>query len=256
MLPFYIASGLALLAWPSNARPLAATADTAFYNATAQRLPSRAGAIRLIVTVPTPAGGFVQRIYNASGALLEQVPYADAESKTREGVAFRWSAAGDLRGRRMYKSGLLEGQVITYYPGGMIQQLALYQQGREKSKQCFGIDGQPGDCPVDNGAGKVYAEYQFGEMVLARQVQHDTRYPAVRGGEQPLRGQVVVACVIGVDGKLRETRIFKGMGPAYDREALRVVQGLRGSFSPQLVDGEPVESFYTLGVDFIPPVPR
>ena len=256
MLPFYIACGLGLLAGPANARPPQASSDTAFYNATAQRLPSRIGAIRFIVTVPAATGGFVQRIYNARGALLEQVPYADAESKSRDGVALRWSASGELRGRRMYKDGVLEGQAVTFYPGGTIQQLALYQQGQEKSKQCFGLNGQPSDCPEENGAGKVYAEYQFGELVLARQVQHDTHYPSVRGGELPLRGQVVVACAIGVDGKLREARIYKGLGPAYDREALRVVQGLRGSFSPQLVDGEPAESFYTLGVDFIPPVPR
>ncbi|GAA4023655.1 hypothetical protein GCM10022409_04400 [Hymenobacter glaciei] len=231
-------------------------ADTAFYNASAQPLRSRAGAVRLIVTTPASKGGVIQRIYNANRVLLEEVPYSDTETKIREGVALRWAASGELRGRRTYRAGQLEGQAVTYFPGGTIQQLAIYKQGQEKSKMCFSLNGQPGDCPLENSAGKVYAEYQFGTPILERQVRHDTRYPALPRGETLLLGQVVVACAIGVDGKVREIRIYKGLGPVYDREALRVVEGLRGTFSPQLVDGEPVESFYTLGVDFIPPVTR
>ena len=257
VVPFYVAFSLGAWAAPANTQPPSAAADTVFYSASAQQLPSRAGAVRLIATAPaTNGGGVVQRIYNAHGALLEQVPYADAEAKTREGVALRWSAAGDLKVRRTYKAGQLDGQVVTYYPSGTIQQLAVYQQGLEKSKQCFGPNGQFGDCPEETSAGKVYAAYQYGDLGLARQVRAATRYPALADEEAPLRGQVVVACAIGVDGKVREVRIYKGLGPAYDREALRVVNGLRGTFSPQLVDGEPVESFYTLGVDFIQPVPR
>ncbi|GAA3961986.1 energy transducer TonB [Hymenobacter antarcticus] len=231
-------------------------ADTVFYDAKAQQLRSRVGAVRLIVTTAVPAGGIIQRIYAPNGALLESVPYADAQAMKRQGAALRWFASGEMRGRRTYKAGQLEGQAVVYYSGGTIQQLSLYQQGQEKSRQCFDVSGQLIDCPVETSVGKAYAEYHLGEVMLAREVQRATHYPAVPDGTEPLRGQVVVACAIGVDGKMRETRIYKGMGPAYDREALRVVNGLRGSFSPQLQDGEPVESFYTLGVDFIPPVPR
>ena len=254
--PAFVAFGLSLLALPVSALPLSAVADTVFYTASAKQLPSRVGAVRFIVSTPGLSGGVVERIFNAHGALLEQVPYADADAKTREGIALQWLPSGDLKGRRAYKNGQLDGQAVLHYPNGTIKQLALYQQGHEKSKQCYGLNGQPSDCPEENGAGKVYAAYQFGDLVLDRQVQRETRYPAIAAGTVPLRGQVVVACAIGVDGKVREIRIYKGIGATYDREALRVVNGLRGSFSPQLQDGEPVESFYTLGVDFIPPVSR
>ena len=252
---FVCAFGL-VAATPIWALPPVAAFDTAFYDASAQQLHSRAGAVRFIVTTAAPSGGVTQRIYAANGALLELVPYADAQAKTREGAALRWFGTGELRGRRVYKAGQLEGQAVIYYHAGNIQQLSMYQQGQEKSKQCFGLEGQTIDCPVETSAGKVYATYRYGEVVLAHEVQRATRYPAVAAGELPLRGQVVVACTIGIDGKLRESRVYKGIGAAYDREALRVVNGLRGSFSPQLQDGEPVESFYTLGVDFIPPIKR
>lgn len=254
--PTFVAFRLSLWALPASALPPTAVADTVFYTASAKQLPSRVGAVRFIVTTPTLTGGVVQRIFNAHGAMLEQVPYADADAKTREGIALEWLPSGDLKGRRIYKTGQLDGQAVLYYPNGTIKQLTIYQQGQEKSKQCYGPNGQPSDCPEETRAGKVYAAYQFGDLVLARQVQHETRYPAIAAGTVPLLGQVVVACAIGVDGKVREIRVYKGLGTAYDREALRVVNGLRGSFSPQLQDGEPVESFYTLGVDFIPPVPR
>gem|GEM_PF-4088344 len=129
----------------------------------------------------------------------------------------------------------------------------MYHQGQEKSKQCFDPEGQPATCPPEQEQGTVYAQYRAGRKMLITEVGHSVRYPAPAAGAEPVRGQVVVACMIGVDGRLRESRIYKSVGPEYDREALRVVNGLRGSFSPQLVNGEPRESFFTVEVDFIPP---
>jgi hypothetical protein len=245
---------LAGLTFPARAQQSGAKTDTLYYDATAQLLPSRAGAVRLIVTTARPTGGVSQKIFAANGRLLEQISYADAQARTREGLALSWFPTGELRGRRTYKAGQVEGQLLLYHPGGALQQLSVYHLGQEKSKQCFDADGQPTTCPEQTGS-VVYARYRAGRRSLKSEIERSLRYPVPTNGASALRGQVVVACVIGVDGRLRESRIYKGVGPEYDREALRVVNGLRGGFAPQTIDGEPVESFYTLEVDFIPPTP-
>ncbi|UOQ71039.1 TonB family protein [Hymenobacter cellulosilyticus] len=256
---FWLA-GLLLSALPLavHAQRKNTPSDTIFYDATAERLPSRAGAVRFIITSAQPTGGgVVQKIYAANGTLLEQIPYVDAQAKKREGVALKVFSSGAIRSRRTYRNGQLDGQLQLFYLNGNLQELSIYQQGQEKSKQCFDLDGQPMTCPVDKGVvpqGTVYAAYKAGRPALTAEISRKTRYPSLPNGAVPQRGQVVVACMIGVDGQLRESRIYKSVGPEYDREALRVVNELHGTFSPQLLNGEPTESFFTLEVNFLPPV--
>lgn len=246
------------LAWACLLYPLVspaqapAPADTVFYGPSARQLPSRAGAVRYITSTGRPDGGVLQKTYALSGALLEQIAYADAQASTREGVALSWYPSGEFKGRRTYKDGLVEGQSLLFYQDGTLQQVRVYQQGDQKSKQCFAPNGQPETCPPETNTGRVYAAYQSGPAGLATEVRNRTRFPGLPGGEAPLRCQVVVACMIGVDGRLRESRVYKSVAPAYDAEALRVVRGLRGSWSPQLLNGEPEESFYTVEVNFLP----
>ena len=152
--------GGAQAAW---AQAAVAKADTTYYSAKGQPLPSRAGAARLVATQAAPIGGVVQRIYNRAGALLEQIPYADAQAQTRAGIAQSWLPTGELKGRRTYKAGQLEGQLLLYYPDGTLQRLEIYHQGKLKSRQCFSPTGQVDECPPEQLqlVGKTYADYQW-----------------------------------------------------------------------------------------------
>ena len=85
------------------------------------------------------------------------------------------------------------------------------------------------------------------------EIRNRLRYPRLPAGTEPRRCQVIVACTVGIDGRLREQRLYKGAGEPYDAEALRVVSALRGSWSPQLLNGEPEESVYAVEVNFLLP---
>ena len=94
-----------------------------------------------------------------------------------------------------------------------------------------------------------------GRSGLDKELRNNVRYPALPDGVEPQRCQVVVIGMVGIDGRIREKRIYKSAGEPYDTEALRVVNRLRGTWLPQLIDGEPEESFYTMEVNFLP-LPR
>jgi hypothetical protein len=247
-----VASGCLLL--PLMGLAQTTKVDTVYYGSKAQRLPSRAGASRYITTEAQPGGGVLQKIYALNGHQLEQIPYADAQATTREGLATSWFPTGELKGRRTYKAGQVDGQLLQFYTDGTLQRVEIYQKGGLKRQQCYTVNGQPSMCPPEKLVGKVFASYQYGQTGLTGEVKNRTHYPTLPEGETAQRGQVIVACMIGVDGRLRESRSYKSLGPLYDKEALRVVNSLKGMWSPQLVDDEPEESFYTVEVDFIPKV--
>ncbi|MDO7852648.1 energy transducer TonB [Hymenobacter convexus] len=238
------------------AAPLAAvaqnapSADTIYYNAAAECLPTRAGAVRSIVTTPTAAGGMVQHVFNRSGRRLEQIPYSDKAGKMREGMALSWYPGGELKGRRVYRAGQLEGQLQAYYPDGTLRQLELYEKGDSKTRLCFDAAGKVTSCPTTADGALVYARYRRGPLMLGEEVSHTVRFVPLPPGSRGER--VIVACMVGVDGQIHETRIYKSVGPEHDREALRVVENLRATWTPELKDNEPVESFYMVNVDFLP----
>lgn len=238
-----------LSATPVAAQKVAA-ADTVYYAATAERLPSRVGAVRGIVTIPTAAGGMVQHIYSMDGHRLELIPYADKAGKVREGVALSWFPAGELKGRRAYRAGQLEGQLQMFYPDATVRQLGYYEKGENKSRLCFDTAGKLINCPTTSDGSRVYARYRRGALLLSEEVSRAVHYVPLPLGSTGER--VIVACLIGVDGQIHETRIYKSVGPAHDREALRVVGSLRNGWTPELEEKEPVESFYMVEVDFLP----
>lgn len=224
--------------------------DTVYYNAAAERLPTHAGAVRGIVTKPTAAGGMVQHIYNVEGHRLELIPYSDKDGKVREGMALSWYATGELKGRRVYRSGQLQGQFQVFYPDGTLRQVEYFEKGDSKFRQCFEPDGKATSCPTALDGSRVYARYRRGQLQLEEEVSRAVQHIPLPMGSRGER--VIVACMVGVDGQIHETRVYKSVGPDYDREALRVVGNLRHDWTPELEDKEPVESFYMVNVDFLP----
>ncbi len=68
----------------------------------------------------------------------------------------------------------------------------------------------------------------------------------------PRAGAVLVrlSLLVGVDGAVKQVKVVRGAGPAFDREARAV--GMRAVFSPATVDDKPVESWVPWDVEFTP----
>ena len=91
----------------------------------------------------------------------------------------------------------------------------------------------------------ISASYPSGEMEMFKFVKNNFVYPV---NEIPdIKGTVYVDFVVDTVGNIESIKIFKGLTPLIDKEALRVV-GLFPNFSPQIVNGEKVKIHYTIPV--------
>ncbi|AHJ99610.1 energy transducer TonB [Hymenobacter swuensis] len=67
-------------------------------------------------------------------------------------------------------------------------------------------------------------------------IQQNVQWPSM-GLRMQVEGKVHVSFIVGTDGKVYRTKVLKGIHPAFDAEALRVVQLLNGHFSPAICGG-------------------
>jgi periplasmic protein TonB len=64
---------------------------------------------------------------------------------------------------------------------------------------------------------------------------------------------VYLRFVIEKDGKITDVKVMRGVngGPGLEKEAVRVVLGLKHSFSPAKMNGRPIRLQYTLPIRFV-----
>ncbi len=92
------------------------------------------------------------------------------------------------------------------------------------------------------------ADFPGGQAALRKYLAENIVYPEM-ALENNLQGTVYVKFVVGKDGNVSLAEIVKGVDPALDNEALRVVKKLP-KFIPAEQRGKPVRMWYTLPVKF------
>jgi len=80
---------------------------------------------------------------------------------------------------------------------------------------------------------------------ILKQIQDNLRYPS--GPRQ--EGRVFASFTVGADGAVRDTRIVKGLAPAYDDAVLAAIRKLN-RFVPGVQSGQPVAVSFTVPVMF------
>lgn len=91
-------------------------------------------------------------------------------------------------------------------------------------------------------------EFPGGEMALRNFLASEIKYPEI-ASENGIQGKVYVTFIITKKGKVTEPKISRGVDPALDKEALRVVSSLP-DWKPGKQKGEAVNSSYTVPVYF------
>ena len=74
------------------------------------------------------------------------------------------------------------------------------------------------------------------------------QYPAV-AAENGIQGRVIVKFVVGKDGSVSQAQVVRGVDPALDREALRVVNAMP-RWNPGMNNGQPANVWFTLPINF------
>ncbi|MFZ4783899.1 MAG: energy transducer TonB [Flavobacteriales bacterium] len=98
---------------------------------------------------------------------------------------------------------------------------------------------------------EVMPEYPGGNDALMAEIASSLVYPEIEKMNE-IQGSVYLGFVVELDGKISDIRVMRGVkgGPGLDKEAIRVVKGLKHSFSPAKMNGRPVRLQYYLPIRF------
>ena len=101
---------------------------------------------------------------------------------------------------------------------------------------------------ADNVFGMVEEQPSFpgGQAALMKYIEENMRCP---DPESDASGRVIVQFVIGKDGTVKDPKVVRGITPALDEEALRLVRNMP-KWKPGKQMGKAVDVRYTLPVTF------
>jgi TonB family protein len=91
-------------------------------------------------------------------------------------------------------------------------------------------------------------EFPGGQEALRAFIKATMQYPEV-AKENGIQGKVFVKFVVAKDGSVTDAKIFRGVDPSLDKEALRIVSNLP-KWEPGKKGGEAVKVSYTVPVNF------
>ncbi len=92
-------------------------------------------------------------------------------------------------------------------------------------------------------------EFPGGQLALRNFIAQSVKYPVI-AQENGIQGKVFVNFVVAKDGTITNAKIFRGVDPSLDKEALRVVNSLP-KWKPGKQKGEEVAVSFTVPINFI-----
>ncbi len=91
-------------------------------------------------------------------------------------------------------------------------------------------------------------QFPGGDAALMKWIGEHIKYPTM-AMENNIQGRVTVSFVVTKNGSLGEVKVLRSRDPDLDKEAVRVVKSLP-NFIPGKMNGQPVNVWYTLPVNF------
>jgi TonB family protein len=111
--------------------------------------------------------------------------------------------------------------------------------------------------PVTNSGHKVYTYVEQmpqlpgggGMQALSQAVRSKISYPKAAPGETLPEGRVFASFVVDTDGTVQDTKIMKGLSPAFDNAVLAAIRQLP-RFEPGKQNGKAVAVSFTIPIEF------
>ena len=91
-------------------------------------------------------------------------------------------------------------------------------------------------------------EFPGGQAELMSYIAKSIKYPVV-AQENGIQGRVTCTFVVNKDGTIVDAQVVRGIDPALDKEALRVINSMP-KWKPGKQRGKPVRVKFTLPVTF------
>lgn len=104
------------------------------------------------------------------------------------------------------------------------------------------------DNPLDLRVIERLPEFPGGMVEMMKWITKNLKYPQA-AQQQKIQGRVVVAFIIGKDGKVSEVKVVRSVDPMLDNEALRVVK-MMPKWKPGEEKGKPCMTYFSIPVIF------
>jgi len=91
-------------------------------------------------------------------------------------------------------------------------------------------------------------EYPGGEGAMMKYIKDNLKYP-ITAFEKGIQGRVIIRFVVEKTGTINNVELIRGIDPACDKEALRVIKTMP-DWKPGKMKGESVSVYFTLPIDF------
>ena len=88
-----------------------------------------------------------------------------------------------------------------------------------------------------------------GDAALLKFLSQNVKYPDI-AVENGITGKVTVNFVVNKDGSVSDAKILRGVDPALDKEALRVIYSMP-KWKPGKQSGKPVRVSYSVPINFM-----
>ena len=91
-------------------------------------------------------------------------------------------------------------------------------------------------------------KYKGGDKKLLQDISNNSKYPKI-SRDLGIQGRVIVRFAINKLGNITNIDILKGINGELNKEAVRVIKTL-GKFTPAYYDGEPIDFYYMIPINF------
>jgi protein TonB len=116
-----------------------------------------------------------------------------------------------------------------------VQIVEIEEEAEEEEAQVFFI--------VEN-----MPEFPGGDLELRKHIAQNVQYPEI-AKENGIQGRVFVQFVVNQKGEIEQVKVVRGVDPALDREAGRVISSLP-KWKPGSQRGKPVRVSFTVPINF------
>ncbi|WP_165389001.1 energy transducer TonB [Aquimarina brevivitae] len=260
--------------------------DTTYYDYEKRVLPNKENAEYYRILTKEDSIWKVERFYSATHHLEMQGYYTDPKKATREDTFTWYFENGNKKEETTYHHNVEKGTARAYYKNGNLKWEKLirpvtssrmlqawtpegeavltkgngtfryYDSTKERFitttyKDSIGIDSY-----VTDESGKILdtlpkiteAAPKGGKMALAKYLSSNLRYPDI-SRKMGVEGTVYVAFKTLKDGSISNVWVIKGLDPACNAEAIRIVQQMP-VWEPATFLSEPLETKQLLPIVF------
>jgi protein TonB len=207
--------------------------------------------------------------YYTSGKINSASLFADDSCKIAQGDRIYYTSSGKISRRVHFDDGKASGNDTYYYENGRMlasgvnrdgapdgQWKAWYRSGKPAAKVIF-ADGKQTAADFYNEDGSARKDvdsffqestYPGGISALYKYLDDNLQYPA-SAFVYNVQGVVVLQFRVTKEGNTVDLEIIQNVDPELDKEAYRVVSGMR-PWEPARIGGIPIDTYKKLPIEF------